>query len=115
MRFRHTVKALMAGIVGVGVAVSLAAPANAAQGGWDRNGDPHAWIKIGRAEMNQAGNYPLQNCWRALSANEGQQNRFTACDSLVAGLQAEQQNRPNANGYWAEFYYNSGRSRSGRW
>lgn len=115
MGFRHAAKALTAGVVGLGLAVSVAAPANAAQGGWDRNGDPHAWIKIGRAEMNKAGNYPSQNCWGALNANQGNQNRFTACDSLVPALQAEQQNRPNANGYWAEWYYNSGRIRSGNW
>ncbi len=97
------------------IAVATATPANAAQGGFNRNGDPHAWIKIGRAEMAQAGNDPQQNCWAVLRSTEGNQNRFTACANLVPGVKAEQLERPNAQGYWAEWYYNSGKSRSGTW
>ncbi|MEB3061667.1 hypothetical protein [[Mycobacterium] zoologicum] len=112
-------KALIPTLATTAIAVTaslvLAAPASAAQGGWDRNGDPHAWIKIGRAEMNKAANYPQKNCWSALFANEGKQNRFIACDNLVPGLMAEQTHRPNANGYWAEYYYKNGRIRSGSW
>lgn len=110
---KTTLTALAAGAL-TATAIGVAAPANAAQGGWDRSGNPHAWIKIGRPEMNQAGNYPQRNCWSALAANEGSQNRFTACDSLVSGLMAEQRAHPNANGYWAEWYYN-GQTRSGVW
>jgi hypothetical protein len=49
------VKKLMTGVAvaaAIASGVALAAPANAAQGGFDPNGKPHAWIKVPYREMN---------------------------------------------------------------
>jgi hypothetical protein len=63
-------KKLLAGVlatVAIGSGIALAAPANAAQGGFDRRGDPHAWVKIGRGELPQPDN---RWCWSALAPTE---------------------------------------------
>jgi hypothetical protein len=109
---RHVVKALMAGIVGVGVAVSLAAPANAAQGGWDRD---HAWIKVGYKEAvrpNNTGGHNFVYNGGCPGIADGNQ-----CNKLSQGISREFLASPNrvVGGYWAEYYPKTGNLRSGIW
>jgi hypothetical protein len=97
---RHIVKALMAGIVGVVVALSVAAPANAAQGGFDRD---HYWFKIGHAEMRGVAGQVNGICVQVV-------HDLGACYQLTSGVQAEfdgsQVGNSPRHGYWAEWYPN---------
>ena len=107
----HAVKkmimALAMGALAVGIAP--AAPANAAQGANDRSGAPanaHSWIKVSRNEpVDRSCTNIFGNGWAG----------YRPCDHLVPLIWNQKLGNPNANGYWAEWYFNTGATRAGVW
>lgn len=95
------------------VGVATAAPAGAAQGADDRSGPPanaHSWIKVGGDEARSKG------VDRACTEIFGQGwSGYRPCDHLVPLIMNQKLNNPNAAGYWAEWYFNTGRTRAGTW
>jgi hypothetical protein len=107
---RHPLIALAASAL-VTAGLVLAAPAHAAQGGWDRD---HAWIKISRAESvkpNGKGGFDQR-----FSGCPGISDR-NQCNRLILGVQREFLANParNVGGYWAEYFPKGDRLRSGVW
>lgn len=104
---------LAAGALASGLA--LAAPANAAQGGNDTSGAPanaHSWMKVSRDELRGKTVDTACNEIYALRGVPG------GCSNLIVRIVGEKQRNPNANGYWAENYYNNkpyATARSGTW
>ena len=100
--------------------IALAAPANAAQGGFTTDSDKmsHSWVKVGRAELDKSGAQAA-----CLSTGIG----YFGCDGLANELNRQRSANPRASGYWAERYWeivgqpqaqNIGRTikfRSGTW
>lgn len=111
-----SMRKLITGAVAAMTVVSglvLAPPASAAQGGDDKAGDPHVWIKMGRGEFQ--GNTvigPDKACTYIFGYGY---SGFRPCDNLVPALVNQRMANKNANGYWAEWYYKSKRTRSGTW
>ena len=114
---RCVMKRIVTGLVVVFAAVGLTlggvGAASAAQGGINADSGTvaHTWVKVGRAELNQRGAQAA-----CLSTGLG----YWGCDGLVSELNRQKSIRPNANGYWAEKYYNRANSQtirvqSGTW
>ncbi|MDT5010937.1 MAG: hypothetical protein QOH57_2554 [Mycobacterium sp.] len=103
------------GVAAVSIAVVTASPANAAQGGFDSNGNPHAWIKVGYGEAvrpnNTGGHSFVYNGGCPGVADRNQ------CSKLSQGISREFLASPNrvVGGYWAEYYPKTGALRSGTW
>lgn len=107
-------KILITAALAVASGLVLAAPAQAAQGGNDQNGDPHVWIKMGAKEFQPNGS--VVGADRACTNIFGNgYSGFRPCDHLVPDLVNQRLSNRNANGYWAEYYYKSGRDNAGTW
>ncbi|BBY36843.1 hypothetical protein MMAN_09770 [Mycobacterium mantenii] len=109
----------IATIIGAGaaaLAIATAAPATAAQGGFDHNGNPHAWIKVGYQEMNIHPNHTGGYDQNYHGGCPGVSDRHQ-CDQLTQGITREWLAAPGrkVGGYWAEYYPNTGALRSGTW
>ena len=94
-----------------GGALAGASPANAADGGHSQAGEEHYWIKVplGDTTTDAPTSYGFMGaCNRAV-------HQAYACDAMVPLLAAQKSGAPGANGYWAEWYPNSGITRSGTW
>lgn len=107
MALRKTIKAGSVAVATAALLLAGSVTANAAQGG--RDGD-HYWIKVSANEAS-AGPGGFNNaCYRINGLG-----RNASCAHLTPLLEAQKRAHPRANGYWAEWYYQSGRTRSGVW
>ena len=91
----------------------LAPQAQAAQGGDDRSGDPHTWIKVGAGELQPGSVVGFNKACTNIFGN-GYPN-YRPCDQMIPLLVVQRSSNMKASGYWAEWYYKSGRTRSGIW
>lgn len=103
-------KTLIAGLTGLAVAsgIALASPANAAQGGNDTSGPTdkhHAWMKVASSELQRK--TVDQACEEAVRTDP------PSCNRLVMAIVNEKSKNPKANGYWAEWYYNTYKNYTG--
>ena len=92
--------------------LALAPTANAAEGGNDTRGgasNAHSWVKISRAELQGK---TVDQVVRELYSLRGVPG---GSSNLVVRIVGEKMAHPNANGYWAENYYNTRTTRSGVW
>lgn len=84
--------------------------ANAAQAGNDTSGSPanaHWWMKVSASELQ--GKTVDKACVQAVGRDGA------ACNHLVVLVVQQKITYPSASGYWAEWYYNTGRTRAGTW
>lgn len=118
MRIRKSNGSKQIGAIGLATialaaGVATSAPANAAQGAVDRSGassNAHAWMKVSASELrgktvDRACTDIFGNGWPG----------YRPCDNLVVMVVQQKLANPKANGYWAEWYFNTGKRRSGIW
>lgn len=106
-----SVKKLLVGVAAAPVALAMITPPPAqawAQGGRDGNGGDHAWMKIDRAEVSQAS----RACTRVFGYGYP---GFRPCDQMAPHFVNLRWSKPNANGYWVEWYVKTNAIRSGTW
>src|SRR6516165_8966016 len=109
--------ALVIGPAIAAAGIALAAPANAAQGGWDPHGKPHSWIKVGSNEVQRTKNNTGGEDFAYYGRCPGIAD-LHQCDRLLQGINREfPLGQPNVKprGYWAEYYPDTDELRSGRW
>lgn len=108
-------KAALAAMTSVAAAVSLwlAPQAQAAQGGDDRSGDPHTWIKVSAGELRPGSVVGFDKACTNIFGY-GYPN-YRPCDQMIPLLVNQRFSNMKAAGYWAEWYYKSGRTRAGIW
>ncbi len=100
----------------VGTALALPAPADAAQGGDDRNGGrdrQHVWIKVGANELVPGSVKGISKACQNIFGYG--YPKYRPCEHLEPGLVNARFGNMNARGYWAEWYYNTNQLRSGVW
>ena len=96
--------------------LALAPAANAANGAMDRSGPPanhHAWIKIPASDFK-----PNSSIGSSAACNRifgyGWPG-YRPCEHLEPLILVQRGNNWKANGYWAEWYPSTGKTRSGTW
>ena len=108
---RRKLKATTAAVTAAGAILLTfgTGTAQAAQVGNDRSGGfggQHTWIKVGKTEFGKRSGMSVCTS-SGLSAYN--------CGFLGGTLDSARKKNPNASGYWAEFYYNTGKNRGGTW
>jgi len=99
--------------IALAAAVVTSAPASAAQGAVDRSGassNAHAWMKVSASELR--GKTVDRACTDIFGYGWP---GYRPCDNLVTMVVQQKLANPKANGYWAEWYFNTGKRRSGTW